>query len=275
MQIHQHFTSQALRPYVRCLWEIRHDLPANEIIAVPFTCTGRSHFVFSLDSSFECYRLGGQPMEICESTLFVQNALPYIKYFSGPTLGMVVDFTPTGLQMLWQLPVHELSERSLDLTAVVSQEVRELTYQMQEACSTSRRFALLEGFLFRRLARLNRSNMIRTDGRIEAAVSYMQRYPAQINLQQLAYQLNSSERTFRRRFSEIVGVSPKYYVRMQRFIHTRRCLDQQPKISWPDILSLTGYYDQAHLINEFKYFSGSPPRLYESQAAGLHDALYE
>ncbi len=200
--------------------------------------------------------------------------LPYIKYFSGPTLGIVVDFTPTGLQTLWQLPVQEFSEQSIDLTAVIPHEVRELTDQMREAPSTTRRFALLEGFLLRRLARANRANQLRTDGRIEAAVDYMQRQPAGINLHQLAYQLNSSERTFRRRFNKVVGVSPKYYVRMQRFIHTRRRLEQQVKPNWSDLLALTGYCDQAHLINEFRHFTGSSPRLYGSGAAGLHDILY-
>ncbi len=275
MQIHQHLPCHALTPYIRCLWEISHDLPPNVTIAVPFTCTGRSHFVFSLESPFQVYSSGNKPLEVCESTVFGLFGVPMTKYFRGPTLGIVIDFTPTGLQTLWQFPVHELIEISADLSSMVNRDVRELTDQMREACSTARRFALLEGFLLQRLIRANRANRLYTDGRIEAAVGYMQRYPAQVNLQQLAYQLNSSERTFRRRFSEMVGVSPKYYVRMQRFIHTRRCLDQQPKISWPDILSLTGYYDQAHLINEFKYFSGSSPRLYESQAAGLHDALYE
>lgn len=214
-------------------------------------------------------------MEICESTLFAQNTLPYTKYFSGPTLGIVVDFTPTGLHTLWQLPVHELSDRSVDLTTLVTTDVRELTDQMREARSTAQRFALLEGFLLRRLARANRAKQLRTDGRIEAAVAYMQRYPGRVSLDQLAYKLNSSERTFRRRFTQVVGVSPKYYVRVQRFMHTRRWLERQPKPNWQDVIALTGYYDQAHLVNEFNYFTGSSPLLYERESAGLHDVLYQ
>ena len=210
-------------------------------------------------------------MEICESTLFVQNTLPYIEYFTGPSLGIAVDFTPAGLQMLWQLPVNELSEQSLDLTSVLTTDVRSLTDQLREARSTARRFALVEGFLLRRLARVDRAKRLYTDGRIEAAVDAIRHHPGNVDLQRLAYRLNTTERTFRRRFTEVVGVSPKYYIRMQRFIHTRRWLEQQPKPDWQRVLSLTGYYDQAHLINEFKYFTGSSPRLYES---GLHDFLY-
>lgn len=275
MQVQQYLPCRALAPYVNRCWEIKHDLPPGQTIAVPFNCTGRPHFVFSLESPFQCYRQGGSQMELCESTVFGVFGTPMTKYFSGPTLGVVVDFTPTGLQTLWRLPVHELSEQSLDLTAVIATEVRELTDQMREAPSTARRFALLEGFLLRRLARVNQANQLRTDGRIEAAVNFMQRQPARVNMHQLAYQLNTSERTLRRRFSEVVGISPKYFVRMQRFIHTRRWLEQQAKPNWLDILFLTGYYDQAHLINEFKYFTGSSPRLYESQATGLHDILYQ
>lgn len=275
MHVQQYVPSPVLKPFIRCFWEITHNLPLSQTIAVPFTCTGRSHFVFSLESPFQVYASGNKPLEVCESTVFGLFGVPMMKYFRGPTLGIVIDFTPTGLQTLWQFPVHELSELSADLTVMINRDVGEITEQMRDARSTTRRFALLEEFLLRRLAQVNRANRLYTDGRIEAAVGYMQHYPAQVNLQQLAHQLNSSERTFRRQFTQVVGVSPKYYVRMQRFIHTRRWLDQHPKINWQDILSLTGYYDQAHLINEFKYFSGSSPRLYESQAAGLHDALYE
>ena len=275
MRIQQYLPCQALTPYIRCFWEIRHNLPPGQTIAVPFSCTGRSHFVFCLESPFQCYQQTSSPMNIYESTVFGMFSTPYTKHFSGPTLGIVIDFTPTGLQTLWQLPVHELTDQSMDLTAVITTEVRELTDQMREARSTARRFALLEGFLLQRLARANRANQLHTDGRIEAAVDYMQRQPDRVNLHQLAHQLNTSERTFRRRFSEVVGVSPKYYVRMQRFIHTRRWLEQQTRPNWTAILSSTGYYDQAHLINEFKHFTGSSPRIYESKAAGLHDALYE
>jgi methylphosphotriester-DNA--protein-cysteine methyltransferase len=275
MQVHQYLPCRSLAPYVRCFWEISHQLLPDQTIAVPFTTTGRSHFVFCLESPFQYYRQTGSPLKVCESTVFGMFGAPCTKYFRGPTLGIVVDFTPTGLQTLWQLPVHELSEQSVDLTEVVTADVQELTDRMREAPSTAQRFALLEGFLLRRLDRANLANRLGTDGRIEAAVAAIQRYPGQVELQRLAYQLNSSERTLRRRFTQVVGVSPKYYIRMQRFMYTRRWLEQQSRPNWQDILSLTGYYDQAHLIKEFTHFTGSSPRLYERESRGLHDILYE
>ncbi|MBO0933020.1 AraC family transcriptional regulator [Fibrella sp. HMF5036] len=190
---------------------------------------------------------------------------------------MAIGFecTPTGLQTLWQLPVGELSEQSLDVTAVANRGVRELTDRLREARSTAQRFALLEQFLLRQLARANWSKHLATDGRIEAAVAAIQHDPAQINLQQLAHYLNTSERTLRRRFAEVVGVSPKYYVRMQRFILARHWLARQPQPNWQDILTLTGHYDQAHLINEFRYFIGTSPGQFTSQPAGMHDFIYQ
>jgi AraC-like DNA-binding protein len=214
-------------------------------------------------------------MEVCDSTVFGMFGTPYTKYFHGPTLGIVVDFTPTGLQTLWQLPAHELSEQSADLTGMLTTDVRELTERMREARSTIQRFTWLEGFLLRRLALVNGAKRLGTDGRIEAAVASIQYDPRHVELAQLAHHLNSSERTLRRRFTQVVGVSPKYYIRMQRFIHTRRWLEQQTRPNWQDVLSLSGYYDQAHLIHEFTYFTGSSPRLYKRESAGLHNILYE
>jgi len=266
--------SRALAPYIKRFWEIRHHLAPDETIAVPFGCTGSCHFVFCLESAFKCCKLEGTPMEVCESTLFVQNSLPYTKYFRGPTLGLVIDFTPIGLHTLWQVPVHELRERSLDLTAVINYGVRDLPDQLREAPSTTARFTLLENFFLRRLAYVQRLKQPASYKSIEAAVACIQQQPGHIHLPQLAHYVNCSERTFRRRFTEIVGLSPKFYVRIQRFMHTRQWIEQHPRSDWQRILSLMEYYDQAHLINEFHYFTGKSPVAYREEPAGLHNILF-
>jgi AraC-like DNA-binding protein len=213
-------------------------------------------------------------MEICDSTLFGQNALPYTKRFCGRTLGVVVDFTPTGLHTLWPLPLQEMSERSVDLTSAVTDDVRVLHDQLREARSTTARFAMVENFLLRRLACAQRTKRFRTDGRVEAAANYIQHNPGRVHLPQLAHYVNCSERTLRRRFTNAVGVCPKRYVRILRFMHARRWIERHPRPDWQDLLSALGYYDQAHLINEFQHFAGVFPQLYESESRGPHDLLY-
>lgn len=265
MRIQQHIPCRALAPYVHCFYEIQHDLPTGVMMDVPFGCTGRSHFVFCLENPFQCRDNNGVALDIGESTLFGQMSQPTTKTFCGQTLGLVIDFTPSGLYALWPMPAQAMSERCYDLTAVITRDTRNLTDQLRNTPSTARRFAVLETFLLRQLARVKR-----TDGRIEAAVRSIQERPGHIDFGHLAWQLNCSERTLRRRFTEQVGHSPKHHARIQRFLQTWRWLKRAGNPSWEDLIQTGGYYDQAHLINEFRYFSGGSPL---RPKTGPHDLL--
>ncbi|HEY2514924.1 MAG TPA: AraC family transcriptional regulator [Polyangiaceae bacterium] len=76
----------------------------------------------------------------------------------------------------------------------------------------------------------------------------------------VAGDLGVSERHLRRAFHEAVGVSPKAFARLTRF---RRALDaatSDRRASWASIAAAVGYYDQAHLIAEFRAIAGLTPR---------------
>lgn len=85
----------------------------------------------------------------------------------------------------------------------------------------------------------------------------------------VAEQLGTSERHFRRIFREMVGVSPKVYARLRRFRSAVSLAQQTSQPEWAAIAAETGYYDQAHLIAEFRTIGGAAPRalLAELQSA--------
>ena len=67
-----------------------------------------------------------------------------------------------------------------------------------------------------------------------------------------------SSLTFRRRFYERTGLSPKLYCRIKRF---NMVIGDSPlRLSnWADAVYNLGYYDQSHLIREIRRFSGKNP----------------
>lgn len=80
------------------------------------------------------------------------------------------------------------------------------------------------------------------------------------SVSEVASALGVSERHLRRTFHDSVGVSPKAYAKLARF---HRALDEartQSTPSWANIAASTGYYDQAHLISEFRAITGTTPR---------------
>ena len=75
----------------------------------------------------------------------------------------------------------------------------------------------------------------------------------------LAKRANISLRHFRRKFKEVVGVSPKYFSKVVQ-INTIFELQRTSNTEKLHHLALDcGYYDQAHFINDFNRFIGESP----------------
>lgn len=80
------------------------------------------------------------------------------------------------------------------------------------------------------------------------------------NVNAVAADLGLSERHFRRVFREAVGVGPKAFAQLLRFRRAVRAAREENHASWATIASTAGYYDQAHLISEFRAIAGVTPR---------------
>ncbi len=93
---------------------------------------------------------------------------------------------------------------------------------------------------------------------IDAAAWYRRQEDA-VSLQQWSSEVGLSERQFRRRFLDAVGLSPKAFmrvVRMQSFVREHML---QPHVNWGKLSYQAGFADQAHLVNEFRSLSGDRP----------------
>ena len=54
-------------------------------------------------------------------------------------------------------------------------------------------------------------------------------------------------------------MNPKTYARILRFSKAYRMYENSPKYSWTEIAHASGYFDQMHLIRDFKVFAGVNP----------------
>jgi AraC-like DNA-binding protein len=53
-------------------------------------------------------------------------------------------------------------------------------------------------------------------------------------------------------------MSPKYFARIRRFQRVFHAMEHAGG-GWVDAAAACGYYDQAHLIRDFRAFAGEPP----------------
>ena len=85
---------------------------------------------------------------------------------------------------------------------------------------------------------------------------------ANASVSAVAVDLGVSERHLRRIFRETVGVSPKAFARLARFRRALRAARRDERANWASIATSAGYYDQAHLIAEFRAIAGATPRVF-------------
>lgn len=88
------------------------------------------------------------------------------------------------------------------------------------------------------------------------------------DVQAVARELGMSERHLRRVFRDTVGMSPKAFARLQRFRQALSAARASPEARWTSIAAIVGYYDQAHLIADFRAIAGTSPRRFIAELNG-------
>ena len=103
----------------------------------------------------------------------------------------------------------------------------------------------------------------------EKSLAWLAEYGGQVSMDALADAASLSPRQFRRICLERTGLSPKHLSRVLRFRQAAKYANGQRR-DWADIAVASGYYDQAHLINEFKKLAGVSPAQFSSLTVASH-----
>jgi AraC-like DNA-binding protein len=87
-----------------------------------------------------------------------------------------------------------------------------------------------------------------------------------VTVRDISKEVGLSQRRFIEIFKAEVGMTPKLFSRVQRFQRARATIHQQEETTdWADIAMECGYFDQSHLIRDFREFSGISPAAYLRQ----------
>lgn len=94
---------------------------------------------------------------------------------------------------------------------------------------------------------------------VHAALDLLQRAHGARSIAQIAQTLRVSARHLERGFAREVGLSPKTLARVLRFQRAFQWLAAPARRPAAEIALACGYYDQSHLIRDFRQFAGSTP----------------
>jgi AraC-like DNA-binding protein len=169
-----------------------------------------------------------------------------------------VGFQPGGLHRLLGIPMyHLLRQEAFDAGDLLGPEVYLVNEQLKEAASFQEMQTIVEQFL------LKKKRAFKSPLPIDHVLPHLIQQGGLLPVDQLASLACLSNRQFERTFKDRIGVSPKFFSRLVRFANAWVHKESRPEASWAEIAYTCGYYDQMHLIRDFKEFAGANPSLIE------------
>ena len=166
-----------------------------------------------------------------------------------------VVFHPGGAAPFFRERMDTLANTHVDLEAIVPGQAGQLRARLLAAADGHARLRILQQWLLRRM----RSGGAHRHPAVAHALQLIDAAPGVQRIDAVAARCGLSPRRFGALFREQVGLSPKRHARLQRFHAAVAAAAAGGRIDWAGIAADGGFHDQAHLVHEFRAFSGMSP----------------
>jgi AraC-like DNA-binding protein len=232
---------RALQSYIETYWSITGYWAIKDTVKIlPDGCVD---LVFNL----------GEEIGSNHGCSKIRNETPYLigptagwaeNYFYGQVALWGIRFKPGGFSAFFQYdPLRQLTDEVLEFERTLFPDIKKT---IQDFVPYLNRF-----FLDRLSPPKNLLNPLIVD---------IYKNHGQVRLDTLAKKHFITPRQLERHFDRYVGLTPKAFADLVRFRHTLQKIGQSGSVKkWTDIAFECGYYDQAHLINDFKRYTGTTP----------------
>jgi AraC-like DNA-binding protein len=217
---------------VECLWQAQRDEPATEWAVAPDGCIDIVY-----DRGLGLRAVGAMTVE------------RRFRYADGmETVG--VRFRPGMASPFLKLPADLLTDDSAALEDLWGSGARQLQRRLDDAPTADARLRVLAAALL---------PPKQADDSMARALRFLTAANGASDVDWMARQAGLSPRQFRRRCLEAAGLGPKRLARVLRFRHASRLAAEARRPDWSSIAAEAGYFDQAHLIRDFRAFTGRTP----------------
>ena len=242
----EHPPCAALAPYLACLWTC-HVQPEGQAI---------SHRVLP-DNCIDILWQDSDPQGGVAGMMSTAIEVP----FAHRVRTVAVRFKPGAASYFFDLPLHELIDLHPALGDVwgdgLAQRFADALWS--RPLSDEQAVAVIERLLLQRL----QASRLRA-GLVEAAVGAIEQSHGAIRIDALANALGVSRQHLASQFRTRVGLPAKVFARVCRFQHASKLIREGAPRDWATLALDLGYYDQPHMIHEFRELAGSTPQSFAS-----------
>ncbi len=228
-------------------------------VSTPYPPTPFQSLIFYCGHQISMNRLGEtfgkQPVTVLLGPQFSRvNIMVHERLFA-----IKVDFLPGALHRLTGISMHEYLDQGMDAALVFGKELITVEKQLLELNYIEEGIPIVSNFLIHLLKK--QKEILPFD----EALLEMVRFNGGLKIETTASLACLSLKQFERKCRERIGMSPKMYSRILRFSKAYRLHEANPETSWTSIAHEAGYFDQMHLIRDFREFAGVNPRIIQKE----------
>jgi AraC-like DNA-binding protein len=247
-----------LQPFVKCFWSL-DDEKTDEPVKQRVLPDGCMEMIFHYGDLYKQYFEDGSSIIQPRSFVFGQIS-KYIEIAPTGGSGIIsARFLPDGLTPFLNVPVSSLENKAVPISEIFYDEGKNLEESVIAADENEIRIKLIEKFLLSKLTELKTIDAI-----TKSCVDIIFQSQGQIGVVELADKMNINRRNMERKFTSLIGISPKQLAKVARLQATLKMLEQKKFTNLTSLAYENGYYDQAHFIKDFKEFTGLSPKSFFS-----------
>jgi AraC-like DNA-binding protein len=254
MNYKEYEPAEELQPFLKCFWSL--DAPAS---AAPerqrIVPDGCMEMIFHYGDSYKQYMSDGSFIIQPRYFVFGQITSPLEIEPTGSTGIIAARFHPDGFIPFSSYSIQLMENKAIALNELFIGEAILLEQNVLNSLTNEERIQIISNFL---VARLHTSEV--RDRVTQLSIDALLQLNGQMNVNELAEQLNINRRRLERKFSSAIGLSPKQLSKMIRLQNTLKMMGQKQFTSLTSLAYENGYYDQAHFIKDFKEFTGVSPK---------------
>jgi AraC-like DNA-binding protein len=250
---------RVLAPFVASFWYFEGELPHARERILP---SGSMQLLVNLHED-ELRTYGGQDAATLRRTRGAVLSGAFARHFGIDTAEqrriVGVRFEPGGAFPFFAAPPSTVSGAQVELDVLWGRDGATLRERLLEANAP--------GDVLGRLQEVLLAHAVRPLARDRAVAFALTRLDSGARVGEVIERVGMSSRCFIERFAAQVGLTPKRYARVRRFHHVLASLEPCRTGVGAQLAAACGYADQAHLIHDFREFSGMTPTAYRPRGA--------
>jgi AraC-like DNA-binding protein len=254
IQYREYAPCEELQPYVECYWSgIAHPPETTSATAQRVVPDGCIDIVFEFKAPL-AEDPSWLPSSIESSMVVGTMSRPLIVTASSEIQFLGVRFKPGKAHGFFRVAAGELTDCTVPLDDIWGRIGSNLVSTLSEQHSLRHMIVRLEKELLKRLHSFDAE-----DPYIQPIIGFILDRRGAVSVQSLSALAGISRQHIARKFDHYVGISPKLFCRVVRFQNMMRSVASPGNVDWASAALDLGYYDQAHMISDFKEFSGLTP----------------